>query len=148
MARKAGGGISFSILGVDPVKRALKLLPKRVAKKVIHQAMRPAMKEVAAKVKELVPVDTGLTRHSVKVRAAKRSRKGFGINVQIGEGDYKGQTFYAAFVEYGTVKMPAARFMLRSYLAKRDAAKKECERLLGSLIRQELRALRAADKAK
>jgi len=105
------------------------------------------MKIVASRVKALVPVDSGLTRSSVKVRAAKRSRKGFGINVQIGEGDYKGETFYAAFVEYGTIKNKAARFMLRSFLQTGKQARRMCERLLGDLILAELRALRVRENA-
>lgn len=143
-ARRGSGGFWFSVTGVDQVERAFRKLPKAAAKRVIRKAMRPAMKGVAEKVRELVPVDSGLTRANVKVRAATRSRKGFGINVQIGEGDYKGVTFYAAFIEYGTVKIPAARFMFRAFIAMGDIARKMCERLLGQLITEEVRKLRAA----
>lgn len=142
---RAGRGLYITPVGAAQIKRAFKLLPKAVAKRVIRKAMRPALKGVAAKVKELVPVDTGLTRDSVKVRAAKRSKRGFGLNVQIGEGDYQGQTFYAAFVEYGTIRMPGRHFMRAAFESEREEAARTAERLLGDLIFEAVKQLKAKD---
>lgn len=146
MARTAGGGgFRIRILGVDPIKRAFKKLPPKLARKAIRQAMRPAMRIVAKRVKELVPVDTGLTRSSVRVRAAKMGRKGLGVNVQIGAGDYLGETFYAAFVEYGTSRMPGRHFMRRAFLQQAKYARAFAQRQLLINIEKESKSLRASE---
>lgn len=153
MARKAGGGFSFTILGRKPIDRAFEQLPERLARKVVRQAMRKAMKPVAAQVKANAPVDTGATRRAVKVRAARRTRKGFGVNVQVGEGDYKGDTFPAAMVEYGTAdrrkkstgqhvgRVKARRFLHRAYRQKKDEARRIADREISAGIGRELAAL-------
>ena len=155
MARKAGRGLFLTILGRKPIDRAFQELPKRVAKKVVTQAMRRAMKPVATQVRANAPVQTGATKGAVKVRAAKRSRKGFGINVQIGEGDFKGDTFAAAFVEYGTQKrrkkstgqyvgqVRARHFMRRAYKQKKSEARRLADRAIAAGILREAKALAA-----
>lgn len=95
---------SFSIKLPDlgPLQRSLKGLPARLAKKVLRQAIRKGAKVIQQKANSLAPVDSGMTRKAIKVRAGKRSRKPrIWINTVVGEGDYKGDTFYAAFLEYG-----------------------------------------------
>jgi HK97 gp10 family phage protein len=94
--------LELKVTGLKEVEAALKTLPARVAKKVLRQAMRKGQKIVQAEVKALAPVRTGATRKAVKVRAGKRKKDTVRINVQIGKGDYKGATYYAAFPEYGT----------------------------------------------
>ena len=94
--------VKVTITGDKELINSLKKLPKLVARKCLRQAMRPAMKLVQTAAKNNAPVKTGLTQKAIKVRALRRSTKFIGIDVQIGEGDYKGKTFYGAFLEYGT----------------------------------------------
>lgn len=115
--------MKVTISGDKALLKALGNLPKIVAKKALRQAMRPAMKIVQDSAKKNAPVDTGLTRKSIKVRAMKRSTKFIGIDVLIGEGDYKGKTFYASFVEYGTSKMAPKPFMKPAFTGVGDVAK-------------------------
>lgn len=85
-----------------PLQKALKALPARLAKKVIRQALRAGAKVIRADAISRAPVDTGMTKKAIKVRVGKRSRKPrIWVNTQVGAGDYKGETFYAAFLEYG-----------------------------------------------
>ena len=87
--------------GGKALERKLKTLPTRVRNKVVRTALRDGAKIVQAETKSLAPVQTGLLKKSLKVRAMKRKKGRIGINVQMGAGDYKGETFYGAFVEYG-----------------------------------------------
>ncbi len=144
------------MLGAKPVERAFRLLPKTVARKVVVQAMRKAMKPIASQVKINAPIRTGATVTAVKVKAAKRSRKGFGIDVRIGEGDFKGDQFYAAMVEYGTKdrrkkstgqhvgKVKPRRFMRRAFRQKADMARRIASNEIGRGILREAKALKSA----
>jgi HK97 gp10 family phage protein len=100
----AGGGVTFTLSGVEAILKRLRTLEPKVAKKVLRQALRKGAKRVQARVKQLAPSGpSGQVRRAIKVRAGKRSRKGtIRVNVQIGKGDFQGTTFYGAFTEYGT----------------------------------------------
>lgn len=67
--------------------------------------MRKGMKVITTEAKQKAPVDTGLTRRSIKTRAPVKRRRGvISIETRVGEGDYKGDTFYASFLEFGAPK--------------------------------------------
>lgn len=132
----------LTIDGLDEIRRAFKLLPTKVAKKVIRAAIRQSLKPVLATAKDLAPVDTGVLKGNIKLRAAARRRKGsIALEVRVGPGDFKGDQFYAAFIEYGTVKMPARPFMRPAYEVHKDTAKAEAITLIREGIDRELKAL-------
>lgn len=62
----------------------------------------------------------GMLRDSIKVRAMKARRGAVGVVVQTRDGDYRGQTFYGAFIEYGTSKMDAQPYMRPAFDTKKD----------------------------
>ena len=126
-----------TIGGADELQKALRGLPPAIAKKAFRKAMRPAMKPVAKSASEAAPKDTGALAQSIKVRAAKRSTKFIGIDVQIGEGDFKGDTWYGAAQEYGTSKMPPKGFMRRAYDEDGDEAKADAIRRLWDIVKEE-----------
>jgi HK97 gp10 family phage protein len=105
-----------TITGDKKLDKALRGLEPRVAKKVIRQAMRRALKPVQAAVKREEPHgETGQLARSPKIRAGKRTRKGvITLFVLIGEKDFP-DGYYGAFKEYGTSKMPADPAMRRAY---------------------------------
>lgn len=105
---------------IREVTRALKELEPKVQKKIVKKAMRKGMKIVQQSAKDHAPVETGTTKDAIKVRAAKLGRKSIGIDVRVGEGEYKGETYYAAFLEYGTSKMEPKPFMRTAYDTKKD----------------------------
>lgn len=112
------------VTGLREIDRALKELEPKLGKKVIRQAMRKAMKPVKAAVEQNAPVgETGLLASSVKIKAAKKSRKSFGMDVRIGEQDWVGDTWYAAAQEYGTSRMAGSGFMRKAFDEQGDEAK-------------------------
>ena len=129
---------SFTIEGDKQLTRALKGLEPKVGKKLVKKAMRPAMRIVQAKAKQEAPVLTGATKKAIKVRAAKKSRRSFGIDVRIGKGDYKGDEYYASFVEYGTSKMEPRPFMRPAYASEAEPAKEKARTELLKLIDEEV----------
>lgn len=92
---------TIKLQGGKALEKKLKELPKGIRNKVIRQSLRAGAKIVHTETKAQAPVDSGLLKSALKVRAAKRSRKRIAVNVQTKDGDYKGETFYGAFVTYG-----------------------------------------------
>lgn len=119
------------------LEQALKGLEPKVAKQIVKKAMRKGMKLIQSAAKDKAPFETGQTKKAIKVRAAKLGRKGIGIDVKVGEGDYKGETFYASFLEYGTSKMPPKPFMRPAYDSKKDQAENVTMNEIKEIIEQE-----------
>lgn len=82
------------------------------------------MKIIKKEVAQNAPRDSGAIARSVKIKSGKRSRKGMSIDVVIGEGNFKGDTFYAAMVEYGTSKQVGQGYMRAAFDSKGEQAKK------------------------
>lgn len=98
---KAGGGVL--ITGDKALDALLKGLPEKVQKQLSRKATRKAAKEIVLPdAKSRVPVDSGDLESSLTVKAMKRSRTRFGHQVQTKDGDFQGDQFYGAFIEYGT----------------------------------------------
>jgi HK97 gp10 family phage protein len=124
---------SIKIQGGSKLKSVLDELPKKIQNKILRTAMRNAAKVIAEETKAQAPVLSGVTRAAVKVRAAKRRKGSIGFTVQVGQGSYKGKTFYASFVEFGHYAgsrklgnkrtfIPPNPFIRRAFLAKKDEA--------------------------
>lgn len=82
---------------------------------------------VAKKSKQRYP---GQLRDSLKLRAMKRKKGRIGYIVQSGKGDFRGDTYYAAFIEYGTSKMAAKAFMRPAFDTKHNEAESIIRRAL------------------
>jgi hypothetical protein len=91
--------------GIEEIKRALGQLPARVEKKVISQSMRVGLKPMLARARELTPTgESGQLRRMVKLRAAKKRRRGLtAMNIQILTGPKadRGDPWWGALVELG-----------------------------------------------
>ncbi len=109
----------FKTTGFDELERALvDELPKATAKNILKRAALAAMKPVVERAQQLVPVDKGNLRDSIKAQAltAKRvSRTRFeaskGVTVAVSPTGFKQDGFYARFQEFGTVKQAANPYM-------------------------------------
>lgn len=89
----------FVIRGDKQLTRMLNALGKR-ARPVVSKALRKAAKLVLEEAKNIVPVQSGRFKHSLTVRALKRSRRGFGFRVT--QKELKdGKVFYGSFLELG-----------------------------------------------
>ena len=120
----------FTIKGLKEIQRAYRELPRRAANKVVRQAIRKAIKPVQAKVKDLSP--RGATKRlsrAPKVRTRKKIKRGIiALNVQIGEGDFKGKTFYGGFQNFGTSKgnkLKGKHYIEAAFKATRKKAAKD-----------------------
>lgn len=85
----------------------LDALDKKLRRKVVTKALRAGAKVIQQRAKANAPRRSGLMASKIKVRASKyignrRKKRGeIAINAQIGKGDFKGDTFYGAFQEFG-----------------------------------------------
>ena len=100
---KAGGG-KVIVLGIPGIDKKLKQLSLLLQKQLIRKAMRESLRPVKAAVYAMEReghLTTGFTSENVQLRSGKRKKNRITAQVIIGEGWYKGATFYAAFEEYG-----------------------------------------------
>jgi len=114
----------LKLKGARELDRKLARLEKRTAKKVMRKALRAGGKVILAEAKRRAPKRTGALAASLKVRAAKRSRRrrGVAVIVATAEGWFKGDEFYGAFVELGTEDMEAQPYVRPAYDAKKGQA--------------------------
>lgn len=117
----------LKITGVEEVRSLLKNYRGKKAPAAIRKASRDACKLIAAKARQLVPEversdgTKGQWRRAIKVRAIGR-RGWIGAKVIVGEGDFKGDTFYASIAEWGSVKAAATHYMQRAAEESKGAA--------------------------
>ena len=120
------GAFSFQLTGDKQLDAFFRTFPMKVQKKVVRKPLRDGAKIINDAAKTIAPVQSGQLRRALKVRAAKRSRRNKNVvtvRPQIGEGDFKGDTFYGAFVEYGTKKMAGRHYMEQAFKTKSEPAK-------------------------
>lgn len=122
-----GNDFDVSVKGLDELRKKLDSLGKVQAGKFLRTSMREAMKPVRDAAVSVAPYNTGATKASIKLKAAKLKNRNPGIEVVIGEGWFKGKTFYAAFIEFGYtlrngVKMPGKGWLRKCYLDNRKSS--------------------------
>ena len=91
----------MTIQGLPELLRKLDALPDALERKIGKAAMKEAAEAIRDEVIISAPVETGLLRDSLKIQPmrARKGRVGFMVDTE--EGSYKGETFYAAFLEFG-----------------------------------------------
>lgn len=95
---------AITVKGGRELERKLIGLERKAARKVVRQALRVGAKIVHAAAKQEVPVRTGRLRKSLKVRRAKKNRRGsYAITVTTGQAEsmFTGEAYYGAFVHFG-----------------------------------------------
>lgn len=137
----AGRVVDISVLGDRALERQLEALTRRLQRKLTRQALKPAMRIVERRSKQLVPVKTGLLKKNIKVRPMKRSRSRMGYLVTSGgmtrKGkmtDFTGAAYYGGFVEFGTVKMKGRSFLKRAAEQEEANVYRRFERKLKVLL--------------
>lgn len=104
------------VTGIKSVDRKLAALGPKVANGVVRKAIREGAKEFAADLKLYEPEGpTKALKRSIIVRAGKRSRKGYTMQVGYDMGKFKAKKWHATFSEWGTHKMRGDHAMLRAY---------------------------------
>lgn len=116
--------MSAKIDGVDKLIRKLDRLPAAIGRNIERRVLMEAGEIIAARARELVPVDTGNLRDSIvvsdrplggafKMDAAGAASTGEGrMTVYIGpKTGGRNDGYYGHMVEFGTVKMAAQPFL-------------------------------------
>lgn len=140
------------IKGLDDVRKALLKLPKQMRKRALDQALRKGGNIVRDVARDLVPVDTGLTRDSIVVRSEKKRYLLDAARLKVGvatkrpkKGEKSNTPYYWRFIEFGYVRkdgthIPARPFLSKAFefsqLAAFNAIKQHLAKSLPRLIRQ------------
>lgn len=128
--------------GLERFQRRLTAVPK-AAKAELRRALEQSATEIVAHMKRLVPVDQGDLRDSInwtwgdapqgavviaksRASAGTKAAAGAGLAITIYAGG--GQAFYARFIEFGTVKMPARPFFFPTWRIYKKRAKSRISR--------------------
>lgn len=105
--------------GANEMILALGNLEQGIAKKYLRQALRAGAKFLQRALVINAPFKSGLTRSAIRVRAGKQKAGSVSMQVQIGAGDFKGDTFYAGFVNYGfwlnTNRVRRVKYAIKTY---------------------------------
>jgi len=111
---------SSRVTGVKELDAKLKKLPKKLGRRAVLNALRPAARIIRDDIKNDAPVLTGDHKKSIKVktRAAGKSQAN-SIEVFVG-GDYKSN-----WLEYGSVHNSAHGHFRRGYDSKKNQAAKK-----------------------
>lgn len=120
--------VYFVVQGMTTLEKDLNSFEPKLRKKALSAATRESAKVVLEHAKRLAPIDEGDLKKSLKVRSmAKTTRKArekkVGHSVQVGKGWFKGDSFYAAFVEFGTRNMAARPYLRPAVKASRSQAR-------------------------
>ena len=103
---------SIKLTGDKAVDKWLAEFEPKLRKKVLNQSARKGMKIVQAAAKAKAPVgETGALKSSIKVRATKRSRKSFGIDVRITRPTDEKAAWYGPSVEFGDKDQDGRNFL-------------------------------------
>lgn len=123
------GGMELE--GADELIKALDALVSEDGPKGVNQALRKATRRAVKEiilpaVQDAIPEETGFLRDSLKVRAIKRAKAKVGHSVGFEDPLFKGDTFYAGFLEFGFkhwrgIGVPGDSFLRRS-LYENEAA--------------------------
>lgn len=131
---------AIQLKGLGPINRKLRSLEAKVAKKVIRQSMRQALKPVQTEAKAEAPKDGGALAKAIKIRSGGRGRKGAIIlRIVITKDSFPG-IFYAAFRDLGTKRMKADPFMQRTVKSERSGAIRRARDLILAGINREARS--------
>lgn len=115
----------MSLTGDKKLDKTLRDLEPKVRRKTMVAAMREGAKKIEKVAKQYAPVgkpqpgkpehQPGTLKKSIKVRAAKRSRRTFGVDVRIGDKNWQGDAWYGSAVEFGSKKQEGQHFLERAY---------------------------------
>lgn len=135
MARKAGGGVKARVSGVKALQKAFKEFEPKIAKTIARKSMRAGLSILRTAARSNAPVGaTGAVRKAIRIKTAKRKKGMIRLILKVGAGDFKGKTFYAAFVEYGTKKQRAKNYMRQTFDAHAEAAQEAMEKTALALM--------------
>jgi HK97 gp10 family phage protein len=126
----------IAVTGVPEIDKRLKELEPRIARKLVRQAIRQALKEMDTALEAVSPRKSGALASSYKVRASGRSRKSIGM-------DLASTVAYASFINYGAPHrhIKAQRFADEAYKENAPSIRDRAMELLVAGIQKEIDSL-------
>ncbi len=108
MARVAGNAfVDAELSGLEETLKVLAALPGKLHDSIIKKAMKIGIQPMYEDALARAPVDTGFLRDHIRVQTRSSKAKGtITVRVNTSSGEYKGDDFYASFLEYGYWKVP------------------------------------------
>lgn len=106
----------IKLTGFDELEKTLSELSLKVQKKVVRKAAKEGAKIQLDAAKQEAPKKTGQLAESLKIktRFSKKNETLTAI-VTTQDKDFTGDTYYAAFQEYGTKKLEANPYLERAF---------------------------------
>jgi HK97 gp10 family phage protein len=128
----------LKLIGLETTLTRLALMDKKVRTKVIRRAVRRGAEPLRDEARSKCPANTGTLAKSIRITTSAKPSKGTArARVQTGQGYFKGETFYGAFVEFGHFIGSRAKGAARQFCAARpflrpahDAKKEEAVRIV------------------
>ena len=137
---------NFKIKGLKELNKELKSLPSDMRNKALAGATGAAARLIRDQAISNAPDDTGNLKGAIRSQKKKGRSKWvskYQVNIKPkgkitiltrGKNRRSNSTYYARFIEDGTVKHPAAPFMRPAYQAKKEQAVQEFKRVLSKKI--------------
>lgn len=111
--------IKLIVTGNKKIDKRLRTLKATLARKIVRQALRKAMKPILQSAKDMAPRDSGDLALNIKLKAGKRSRGAFILRIRtLGQHGY-----LASFHEFGTFKQPPRPFMRPAFDMHKDSSR-------------------------
>jgi HK97 gp10 family phage protein len=132
--------IDIALVGDKKLLRKFRRLGRKESRKGIRRGLRAGAKIITKEAKRLAPRRTGALRKSIKTKAGKRSRASLSVVTIVGEGFFKGEEFYASFIEFGTDHIEGQHFMERAAKAKQEQAGRIATQTIKRKIEQAARS--------
>ncbi len=89
-----------TVQGLSELNAKLRKLDEKIQRKALKQAAVAGLEPVLHAARANAPVETGLLISTLEVKG-KANKRGIGATLQTRGGSFKGDTFYAAFIEFG-----------------------------------------------
>ncbi len=125
-----------TLTGDKALDRKLAQMPTKVRNKMLRTGLKAGLTPILDDARNNAPTKSGLLHRSIKIRAAKRSRGTVGQAIITKEGFFKGEAFYAGFLEFGTKFISPLGFIKQAFERRKQQALDTTRRELGKAVRE------------
>lgn len=141
---KSPVGFSLVELGSKELEAAMADLSKNIQRRVVAKALKKGAEIVLKRARELVPVETGRLRDSLRIRQRRGKRDKIDLSVpeviittsegqDVAGGLFTGDAWYGGFVEYG-------------HAVRGKKKRRKVKTTIGRILREVTQALGAGPK--
>ncbi len=128
--------MTATLTGDKLLDRKLAQMDRKVQNKMVRDGLKAGLQPILDEAKANAPVKRGLLKRSLKIRGAKRRRGTIGRAIITKEGFFKGEAFYAGFVEFGTKFIKPRKFIKRAFDRRKQQALDTTRREMAKAVRE------------